>query len=352
MFGGMHLAEFLPPAVATVVYLTFYGTRVRTLAREGRPVARWRIASFISGVVLLAAVQIGPLDTLADQMLVFHMAQHIVIGDICSLFVVLGITGPVIQPLLHFRATRPLRKLANPLIALLLWTANLYGWHLPGAYQAAIRYDLVHAAEHACFFWFGTLLWLALIGPLPKPKWFVGWGRLAYIILVRFVGAVLANVLIWAQTVFYGTYKLTDPAHAISALSDQNLAGGLMMVEEMVLTTVLLGWLFYRFAIQDEERQSLLDLAAERGITLSEDRARRAAAAGTTARLRERLLSGERDGLWHEDGATGTPQGHEPAAEQQHLASERNTDRPVRSEPITDRPVPAPAPGSRPGSGS
>ena len=321
MFAGLHLAEFLPPALAAVVYLSFYGLRVRTLAREGRPVPGWRIASFLFGVVLLAAVQIGPLDTLADQMLVFHMAQHIVIGDICSLFIVLGITGPVIQPLLHFRATRPLRKLAHPLVAFLLWGLDLYGWHLPAAYQLAIRHDLVHAAEHACFFWFGTLLWLGLIGPLPKPKWFSGWSRLGYVIAVRFAGAVLGNVLIWAQTVFYGTYKLTDPAHAISALSDQNLAGGLMMVEEMVLTTVLLGWLFYRFAIQDEERQQLLDLAADRGIPLTEERAARAAAAGAAARLRERLLSDDLDG---------------DAGEQ--LLSEAR--------------APAPAPGSHPDSGS
>ena len=121
------------------------------------------------------------------------------------------------------------------------------------------------------------MLWLALIGPLPKPKWFKGWGALGYMIACVSSGALLGNVLIWAATVFYGTYKLTDPGHSISALSDQNLAGGLMMVEQMILTTVLLGWLFYRFAIQDEERQQLLDLAAERGIELSEDRAARAA---------------------------------------------------------------------------
>lgn len=303
----MHLAEFLPPGVATVTYLGFYGSRVRTLARERRPVPGWRIACFVSGVFLLAAVQIGPLDTLADQMLVFHMAQHLVIGDICSLLVVLGITGPVIQPLLHFRLTRPLRKLASPLVALALWALNLYGWHLPGAYVAAIQHDWIHAAEHACFFWFGSLLWLALIGPLPKPKWFEGWGRLGYVIFVRFAGAVLANILIWAQSVFYTTYKLTDPAHRIGALSDQNLAGGLMMVEEIILTTILLGWLFYRFSMQDEDRQGVLDWAAEHGIDLSDERARRAAAAGATGRLRERLLSangqgGDLDPL-NEDGS-------------------------------------------------
>lgn len=58
------------------------------------------------------------------------------------------------------------------------------------------------------------------------------------------------------------------------------------MFEQIILTTLLLGWLFYRFARQDEERQSLLDLAAERGIALSDERAARAARAGTSRGLR------------------------------------------------------------------
>ena len=292
-FSGQHWAELGPPLVATIVYLTLYGRRARTLAREGRPVETWRIVSFVTGVLLLTAVQVGPLDGLADQLLVAHMAQHIVIGDFCSLFVVLGLTGPVLQPLLHIRVTRPLRVVASPLIALTLWALDMYAWHVPFFYQAAIRHDLVHALEHACFFWFGTLLWLGLIGPLPKPAWFRGWGKVGYVVLVRFSGAILANVLIWAQTVFYPVYKGTDAVRSVNPLSDQNVAGGLMMVEEIILTTILLGWVFFKFAQQDEERQELLDFAHEHGVELSDERAARAAAAGTTARLRERMLAGE-----------------------------------------------------------
>jgi cytochrome c oxidase assembly factor CtaG len=292
-FDGPHWVELGPPLVATIVYLMLYGRRARTLAREGRPVEPWRIVSFVLGVVSLAAVQIGPLDALADQRLVLHMAQHLVIGDLCSLLVVFGLTGPVLQPLLHIRVTRPLRTLAHPLVALALWAANLYLWHVPFFYQAAIRHDAVHALEHATFFWFGTLLWLGLIGPLPKPAWFAGWGRVGYVVGVRFAGAVLGNVLIWAQTVFYPVYRATDAARAVNPLSDQNVAGGLMMVEEMILTTIILGWVFYKFAQQDEDRQALLDFAQEHGVDLSEARAKRAAAAGTTERLRERILAGE-----------------------------------------------------------
>jgi putative membrane protein len=288
----LHPGVFVPPTLVALVYLALYAKRVRTLAREHRTVARWRVASFASGVVLMTAVQLPPFDDLADKLLVAHMIQHLVIGDVASLFIVLGLTGPVLQPLLQMRPTRPLRQLATPAVALVLWAVDLYAWHVPFFYQLAINHDLVHALEHACMLWFGVLLWLALIGPLPKPRWFTGWGALGYIVVVRLIGAVLANVLLWSQSVLYPVYNSPDAARGLSPLSDQNLAGGVMMVEESILTVLLLGWLFFRFARQDEERQALVDLATQRGIALSDERAARAARAGRGEGLRERLLLG------------------------------------------------------------
>jgi cytochrome c oxidase assembly factor CtaG len=310
--NSQHWGEFLPPVVAAVAYLVLYGRRMRTLARERRPVARWRVASFVAGVVMLVAVQIGPADSLADQVLIAHMVQHIIIGDFCSLLIVLGLTGPVLQPLLQFRVTRPVRKLAHPVVALLLWAVDLYGWHLPLFYQLAIRHDLVHALEHACLLWFGTLLWLAVIGPLPKPQWFSGWGRLGYLVGIRLIGAVLGNVLIWTQTVIYPIYKQTDAARGLNPLSDQNVAGAVMMIEQSILTLLLFGWLFYRFAVQDEERQALVDLAAHRRVELSDARAARAAQAGSVAseRLRERIMSSAAEpDPSHDAAGVPTPQG-------------------------------------------
>jgi hypothetical protein len=106
-----------------------------------------------------------------------------------------------------------------------------------------------------------------------------------------------------------------------------------MMIEQIFLTTLLLGWLFYRFSVQDEERQQLLDLAAQRGIELSEERAARAAAAGTAARLRARLLS--EDG--HAAGNSEALEDGEPLAD---------------GEPLTRGPAPARAPSPQPDTGS
>ena len=186
--------------------------------------------------------------------------------------------------------TRPLRTLAHPVVALSLWTVNLYVWHLPLFYQLAVRHDLVHALEHACFVWFGGLLWLGLIGPLPKPSWFTTAGRLAYVFGVRLAGSILGMVLLWIPTIVYPVYRTPDAARGLDPVSDQNLAGGVMLVEQMILTILVLGWLFYRFVMQEEQRQGLLDLASARGVELTDERAARAAAAGRAAHLRERLM--------------------------------------------------------------
>ena len=279
----------------SAAYLLGYSSRARRLARQGRPPDRWRQAAFGAGVLIVVAVQCPPADDLADDVLIAHMAQHLLIGDIASFLIVIGLTGPMLAPLLRLRFTHWLRPLTHPVTALVIWALDMYVWRVPLLYQAAIRHDLLHALEHASYLWSGTLLWIALLGPLPKPAWFSNWGRLAYVVLIRFAGAALANAFIWSQTVFYPIYRNSDARAGLNPLSDENVAGALMMLEQLLLTVCLLAWLFLRMAAQDEERQRLLDLAAERGEPLTDERAARAAAAGGADRLRERLLA-RRDG--------------------------------------------------------
>jgi cytochrome c oxidase assembly factor CtaG len=106
----LHLGEFLPPLLACLSYVICYWMRSRTLANAGRPVASWRRASFLTGVCLVTIVQLPPLDQLGDTVLIAHMLQHIVIGDIASLLIVLGVTGSILAPLLRTRASRGIER--------------------------------------------------------------------------------------------------------------------------------------------------------------------------------------------------------------------------------------------------
>jgi cytochrome c oxidase assembly factor CtaG len=273
IFGPL---ELLPMLIAAGLY----AKRSTTLAAKGRPVPLWRQACFASGLLLIVAALVTPLSDYAEELVIAHMAEHLLIGDVAALLIVLGLTGPLLAPVLRVRAIDRLRVLTHPVIAFVLWAANLYLWHLSWSYQLALRHDLVHVLQHVLFLLAGINLWMPLFGPFPKPAWFGNAAQLAYIVAVRMTGAVLANVFLWSGTVFYAWY---------GDLEDQSLAGAVMMVEESVTTIALFGWLFMKWMREGEERQELLELAAQRGIDLDERRVARAVAAGRGAELRRRL---------------------------------------------------------------
>src|SRR5579863_988944 len=265
-----------------------YARRVRTLALQRHPVAGWRQACFYGGFLTIA-VALTSLGAGSQELLALHMVEHLLLGDIAALLIVLGLTGPLIAPILRIPILGRLRILAHPLIAFPLWMIDLYVWHLPVFYEAALRHAGIHALEHTMFLALGVNMWMCLFGPLPMPRWFGNLGKLLYIVAVRLAGAALGNVFLWSGTVFYPYYAHGDAAWRISPITDQNLAGAVMMIEGSILTICLLGWLFLRAAKESEERQELLDLAGARGFALSAERVTRAVAAGRGGELRERI---------------------------------------------------------------
>ncbi len=278
--------------VIVLLYWIPYQMRARTLADEGRPIPGWRKWCYAGGLVVLAVSLSPPVDKLADQLLLAHMAEHLLIGDIAALLIVLGMTGPVLAPLLRVRGLQWLRVLGHPAVAVCVWAVNFYAWHSPALYQAALRHNGIHAIQHASFLAFGIAVWMALLGPLPKPRWFSNGARLVYIVAVRLLGTVLANAMIFAGHAWYPYYHAGDVHWHISQMADQIGAAGVMMVEESILTIGLFCWLFLKVAREGDERQRLLDYAAANGVELDEQRAARAVAAGRGDELWERLRSG------------------------------------------------------------
>jgi putative membrane protein len=270
-----------------------YARRARTLAEEDHPVPGWRQACFYGGFVVIG-VALTSLGRISQDLLFVHMIEHLLLGDIAALLIVLGLTGPLLAPVLlaevfSVRIFDRLRALSHPAVAFPLWVIDLYTWHVPVFYEAALRHSGVHALEHAMFLGFGINMWMCLFGPLPTPSWFGNLGKLIYIVAVRLAGTVLGNIFVWSGTVFYPYYLKGDALYHISPLADQSIAGAIMMIEESILTLGLFCWLFLRAARESEERQNLLDFANARGLELSESRAARAVAAGRGAELRERL---------------------------------------------------------------
>jgi len=284
--------EVLPLLLAAILY----AKRSLTLAARGRPVPLWRQLCFAAGLLTIAVALVSPVAHLGEELVIAHMVEHLLLGDVATLLLVLGLTGPLLQPILAIPVFDRLRILAHPLVAFPLWALNFYFWHVPVLYDAAYGGAAVHVLEHASFIFFGCLMWMPIFGPLPKPTWFnAGW-KVAYVIAVRFAGAILGNVLMWSGSVLYPKYAAGEAYWKISPLADQSTAGVVMMVEGTFLGLGLLAWVFFEVSREGIEKQRLLDLALERGVELDEARAQRAVAAGQAERLERQLIGAGGEG--------------------------------------------------------
>jgi putative membrane protein len=251
--------QLVPLALIALVY----AKRVRTLRRRGTPPPTWRVAIFALGVLLLVLALTSPIDAIGEEDFLFvHMLQHVLLGDLAPLCFVVGLTGPILQPLLRFRPVNALRVLTHPFVALPLWALDLGLWHVPFLYQGALNHDSIHALEHLCFAGFGGLMWAPVVETLPGPEWFGTGFKLGYIAVVRLFETVLGNVFLWSGTVFYPFYVHEHARWGITPLHDQALAGAVMMIEGSLVTLAALAWLFLRLAAEGELRQELI----ERGL--------------------------------------------------------------------------------------
>jgi putative membrane protein len=292
-----HVAGVLAPLELLPLLLVggLYAKRASTLAAKGRAVPLWRQLCFAAGLLAIVVALFSPLGHVAEELVIAHMVEHLLLGDIATLLMVLGLTGPLLQPVLAIPVLDRLRVLAHPLVALPLWAINFYVWHVPALYDAAYGTAAAHALEHSLFIFFGCLMWMPVFGPLPTPQWFTSAWKVGYVIAVRFAGAILGNVLMWSGTVLYPIYAPGERYWGIAPIADQSTAGVVMMVEGTFLGLGLLAWVFFEAAREGTEKQRLLDLAHERGVELDAARAQRAVAAGHGKRLERQLIAAGRD---------------------------------------------------------
>jgi putative membrane protein len=145
-------------------------------------------------------------------------------------------------------AAAPLRALARPLPAFVMFNGCLVIWHLSALYNATLSSDAVHQLEHASFFFTGLLFWARVIdpGPLrPRLEWPL---RIAYVAGAMVVGFGIALTLVLAPHPLVAHYAaLAHRPGGITALQDQQIAGGVMWVPGSISYTVaaLIG--FYRW---------------------------------------------------------------------------------------------------------
>jgi putative membrane protein len=283
------LLELIPFTVAVFLYWN----RAMKLSWDGRPVPAWRQVCFGLGIFLASFVLFNPWGYLAEELVIAHMIEHLIIGDVASLLLVLGLTRSILQPVLAIPFFNRLQFLINPFVAYPLWAISLFVWHIPVLYDAAYGGALMHGLEHGMFLAFGMLMWMPVFGPLPMPAWFnTGW-KVIYTGVVRFTAAILGNVLMWSQITLYQNYAEGQAKWGLSAIQDQSVAGVIMMVEGTFLLIGVISYSYFQSAGQSIRKQELIDLAYLEGYKLDPERAERAVRAGHGDLLEQRIRAGK-----------------------------------------------------------
>lgn len=254
------------PALLWVLGAAFlYWQGSRRSRRAPRARDRGRTLAFVAGLVAILIAVDSPIDELADKLFWVHMIQHILLIAVAPPLLALarpwtrmwlGIPAEFRRAMAReiIRSPRwaPLRGTAafagGALASWLIFNVNFCVWHLPALYDAALRSQAIHALEHLTFFATALLFWTRVIHSPPWRSSLSDLGKIAYLTSTLVVGWVLAIVLAFATSPLYSAYasETSRPGH-ISALTDQQLAAGVMWVPGSVSYTIAIVLIAYRW---------------------------------------------------------------------------------------------------------
>ena len=257
--------------MAIVVWLVvlegLYLRALRILRHRGVRVPRGQVAAWHTAMALWVAGLLSPIDALADDGLAFHMLQHLLIADIAAPFMLVGLRNPVLAfflpreiliPLARNRRLRGgFRVLRRPLVALPVYVVVLYAWHFGIFFDAAVRHPLVHALQHSSFIAIGVLVWWSVLEPKRRRLRGELW-KIGHVLSARFLGMFLGMSFVLIRTPIYSDiYGSGTRELGLSPIGDQQLAGGMMVVLDIILMVFALGFFFMRAGEQndaDEQR--------------------------------------------------------------------------------------------------
>ncbi|HZR96967.1 MAG TPA: cytochrome c oxidase assembly protein [Gaiellaceae bacterium] len=241
-----HAAGWSPsagPIVLAAIATALYASAFVRLRRRAPGRAGWSNALlYAAGVAVSLLAVVSPLDAIGeDELLTAHMGQHLLLGDVGPLLLVLGLRGPIAFFLLPARALRalarsPLRPVASflvrPRVALALWLASLAAWHVPAAYDAAVAHPALHAFEHACFAIAGVLAWTQILDPTRRARLSVG-QRAVFAFVMLVASGLLAEVLVAMHPLYPHYVAIDRRPFGWTAAQDQSKAAVLMMAEQI-----------------------------------------------------------------------------------------------------------------------
>jgi cytochrome c oxidase assembly factor CtaG len=217
-----------------------------------------RSAFLWSGVAVLVLSLTSPIAVIAQGgLLSAHMVQHVAIGGLAALLIVLAVP----RAARGTRDRRPvLRVLLHPVVAFGIWLGSTIAWLVPDAHHEVLYRPWVWVLQQVAVFGAGVIMWAPITDRfVDPPAWFrTGW-KVVYMIGVWFAGVFIANVYWFSGTPFYESHEAGAAAFGMSALQDQANAGTVMILAHCAITFGAIAVLFFRHASERGLEQRLIE---------------------------------------------------------------------------------------------
>jgi putative membrane protein len=255
--------SFDPPLVLVIDLAILYwlgSKRTQASARTATQ-RRLRHAYFYAGLAVLAIALASPIERLSAQLFWVHMVQHILLLVVAPPLIAMARPWMRLWRSLPLSARRSLAHeltrgrliwlrrlsgaLGRPLPSFVLFCGVVLGWHVPVMFDATLRSEALHALEHTLFFLTALVFWKQVIDSPPLHATLSELQRVVYLIGAMVVMWLLAVVLALAPHPLYAAYaEQASRPGGISALSDQQIAAGIMWVPgSITFVTVLFVYL-------------------------------------------------------------------------------------------------------------
>ncbi|MFI1470331.1 cytochrome c oxidase assembly protein [Streptomyces wuyuanensis] len=262
-----------------LVGLALYGWGVARLRRRGDAWPVGRTVFFTAGVLSIALVMCTRLNDYGMVMFSVHMVQHMVISMLSPILLLLGAPvtlalralppagrgrkGPreLLLAVLH---SRYMKIITHPAFTIPMFIASLYGLYFTPLFDFLMGSRPGHIGMMVHFLAVGLIFFWPIMGVDPGPH------RPGYVMrmLELFAGmpfhAFFGIALMMASEPMVRAYADPPASLGITALSDQNAAGGIAWAfSEIPSVLVLIALVFQWY--RSEQRQAVRkDRAADR----------------------------------------------------------------------------------------
>lgn len=275
--GFFELKWAWDPTLLFFLVLCFFYIRGLRAFKGRTPVKRWQQALFFGGIAVLAIAYSPPIDPLSDQLFFVHMVQHMLITLVGVPMLIFGAPFFVavrgLDPWMRRKVYLPLMKsrivnavigfIQSPLVAVALFEASFWFWHVPKYYNMALLNDAIHLLEHGCMAFAAMNLWRLIIDPHPMRSPVPMPFRLLFLGLLMALDIALSAALTYAETIWYAYEGLPMPDWWLwDRMQDQRLGGLIMWVAGGTIWFLAMTAVFFVWAHgeqkKDREMQSRL----------------------------------------------------------------------------------------------